>query len=70
MDAVTYKIMVYCVIQIEGKNFSTGKVYSKDKRLNILLILYFSGIVISFFLPILSLVIYSILARNIDHARP
>lgn len=58
MTALAFKIMVYCVVKNEGKNSSIGRVYSNDKRMNISLLLYFSGIVVSFFLPIISLVIY------------
>ncbi|MDX1365183.1 MAG: TMEM175 family protein [Arenibacter latericius] len=58
MAAIAFKIMVYCVIKNEGKESNIGKVYNKDKRMNISLFLYLAGIVISFFLPILSLVIY------------
>ncbi|NGX83498.1 TMEM175 family protein [Aequorivita sp. KMM 9714] len=58
MAAVAFKIMVYCVILSEGKNSNIGKVYSKDKRMNLSLLLYFSGVVFSFFIPIISLMIY------------
>ncbi len=62
MAALAFKVVVNCVIKSEGKDSNLGKIYSNDKRLNISLLLYFSGIVISFFLPILSLVIYFVLA--------
>ncbi|HLW30952.1 MAG TPA: TMEM175 family protein [Aequorivita sp.] len=58
MAAVAFKILVYCVIKNEGKSSNIGKVYSKDKRMDFSLILYFAGVVISFFSPIISLVIY------------
>jgi len=58
MAAVAFKIMVYSVIQNEGKNSNIGKVYSNDKRMNLSLLLYFTGIVVSFFFPIISLLIY------------
>lgn len=58
MAAVAFKIMVYCVILSEGKNSNIGKVYSKDKRMNLSLLLYFTGVVFSFFFPIISLMIY------------
>jgi len=58
MAAIAFKILVFCVIQNEGKDSRIGLVYSKDKRMNLSLILYFAGILISFFLPIISLVIY------------
>ena len=62
MAAVAFKIMVFCVIQNEGKNSSVGKVYSKDKRMNLSLLLYFTGVVVSFFFPMISLAIYSAVA--------
>lgn len=58
MAAVAFKIMVHSVIQNEGENSNVGKVYSNDKRMNISLLLYFTGVVISFLLPIISLLIY------------
>src|SRR5690554_1630944 len=58
MAAVAFKILVYCVIKNEGKSSNIGKVYSKDKKMDFSLILYFAGVVISFFSPIISLVIY------------
>lgn len=58
MAALAFKIMVHFVIQNEGKNSSVGKVYSNDRRLNISLLLYLVGIILSFFQPIISLVIY------------
>jgi uncharacterized membrane protein len=58
MAAVAFKILVNCVIKNEGKDSRIGKVYSTDKRMNLSLLLYFSGVVISFFFPIVSLIIY------------
>ena len=58
MAAVAFKIMVHCVIQSEGKDSNIGKVYSKDKRMNLSLLLYFTGVVVSFFFPVISLLIY------------
>ncbi|MBJ7883133.1 hypothetical protein JEM65_21150, partial [Gelidibacter salicanalis] len=58
MAAVAFKILVHCVIQNEGKESNVGKVYSTDKRMNLSLLLYFSGVVMSFFFPIISLAIY------------
>lgn len=59
MAAVAFKILVYCVIKSDGKDSNIGKVYSKDKRMNLSLLLYFVGVVTSFFFPIASLIIYS-----------
>lgn len=58
MAAIAFKILVSCVIKNEGKDSSVGKVYSTDKRMNLSLFLYLAGIVVSFFLPIISLGIY------------
>lgn len=58
MAAIAFKILVHCVIQNEGKESNIGKVYSTDKRMNRSLLLYFSGVVMSFFFPIVSLAIY------------
>lgn len=58
MAAVAFKILVYFVIQNEGKDSNIGKVYSKDKKMNLSLVLYFLGVITSFFFPIGSLFIY------------
>lgn len=58
MAAVAFKILVHCVIQNEGKDSNVGKVYSTDKRMNLSLLFYLGGVVTSFFLPIISLIIY------------
>ena len=58
MAALAFKIMIYFVIKNEGKTSSVGRVYSNDKRLNFSLLLYLVGIGITFFQPIISLVIY------------
>lgn len=55
MAAVAFKILVYFVIQNEGKDSNIGKVYSKDKKMNLSLVLYFLGVITSFFFPIGSL---------------
>ncbi|SHF44815.1 Uncharacterized membrane protein [Salegentibacter echinorum] len=62
MAAVAFKIMVYCVIMNEGKDSHIGRVYSSDKRMNLSLFLYFAGVVISFFFPVISLIIYLVVA--------
>lgn len=58
LAAVAFKILVVCVIKSEGKDSNIGKVYSTDKRMNLSLFIYFTGVVVSFFFPIVSLVIY------------
>ncbi|WP_323027620.1 TMEM175 family protein [Gelidibacter japonicus] len=58
MAALAFKILVYCVIRNEGNESNIGKVYSKDKKLNLSPLLYLIGVVSSFFLPIVSLTIY------------
>lgn len=62
MAAIAFKILVYCVIKNEGKESNVGKVYKKDKRMNLSLFLYFAGVVISFFFPIVSLIVYLVVA--------
>lgn len=62
MAALAFKILVVFVIKNEGKASNVGKVYSKDKRLNISLLLYVTGIGLSFIQPIASLVVYLIVA--------
>lgn len=58
MAALSFKILIYFVIKNEGKESHVGKVYSNDKRLNISLLLYLTGIGLSFLQSIISLVVY------------
>lgn len=58
LAAAAFKILVVCVIRNEGKDSNIAKVYSTDKRMNLSLFLYFTGVVASFFFPIFSLAIY------------
>lgn len=58
MAALSFKILVHFVIKNEGKESHVGKVYSNDKRLNISLLLYLTGIGLSFLQSIISLVVY------------
>lgn len=58
MAAVAFKIMVHCVIKNEGKESNIGRVYRTDKRMNLSLLLYLTGVIVSFFFPIVSLIIY------------
>ncbi|MGB7395987.1 MAG: TMEM175 family protein [Pricia sp.] len=62
MAVWAFKVLVYCVVKDEGKESRLGKVYSRDKKLDISLLLYLIGIVLSFFQPIISLAIYLIVA--------
>ncbi|MDO6761189.1 TMEM175 family protein [Tamlana sp. 2_MG-2023] len=62
MAAFAFKILVHFVIKNEGKQSNVGKVYSNDKRLNISLLLYLIGISIAFIQPIISLVVYLVVA--------
>lgn len=62
MAAVAFKILVICVIKNEGKDSNIGRIYSKDRRMNHSLFLYLAGAGISFFIPVLSLTIYLVVA--------
>lgn len=58
MAAVAFKVLMHFVVESEGEYSNIGKVYSTDKRMNRSIYLYLSGALISFFLPVISLVIY------------
>ena len=62
MTAVAFKTLVYVVIHAEGDESSIGKIYRKDKRMNLSLALYLLGVGISFVVPAISLVIYLVVA--------
>lgn len=58
MAAIAFRIVIFCVVQNEGQASSIGRVYSTDKRMKLSLFLYSLGMAISFFFPIISLIIY------------
>ncbi|MGV8993968.1 MAG: TMEM175 family protein [Flavobacterium sp.] len=58
MAAIAFRIVIFCVVQNEGEASSIGRVYSTDKRMNLSLFLYTLGMAVSFFFPIISLLIY------------
>ncbi|TPE42690.1 TMEM175 family protein [Pontibacter mangrovi] len=58
MAALAFKVLIYCVIKNEGKDSSLGKVYSRDTRMNVSLLLYLAGIAFTFFQPMISLAVY------------
>ena len=62
MAALAFKLLIYFVIKNEGKESSVGKIYSKDKKMNISLLLYLIGIAVSFLHPLIALIIYIVVA--------
>lgn len=58
MAAIAFRIVIFCVVQNEGQASSIGRVYSTGKRMKLSLFLYSLGMAISFFFPIISLIIY------------
>jgi uncharacterized membrane protein len=60
--ALSYKLLVYLALKNEGKDSKVGHVYNDDKKMNISLVLYLSEVGISFFQPIISVVIYVFVA--------
>ncbi|MFZ6052058.1 TMEM175 family protein [Halocola ammonii] len=59
MAALAFKILIYFIIKHEGIDSNVGKTYSQDKRLIISILLYLTGVVLSFINPIISLIIYT-----------
>lgn len=62
LAALAFKILVYCVIKIEGANSKIGIIYKSDKRVNISIALYLAGIGISYIYTLLAVFIYLIVA--------
>ncbi len=62
MAALSFKMLVYFVIKNEGKTSTLGKVYQNDRILVVSLLLYFVGIILSFFIPLVSIAIYLVVA--------
>tara|TARA_R110002073_G_scaffold279026_1_gene443012 strand:+ start:276887 stop:277462 length:576 start_codon:yes stop_codon:yes gene_type:complete len=62
MAALGFKLLVYTVIKNEGKESDIAKVYGNDKKLNLSLLFYLVGIIIAFYLPLISIITYLIVA--------
>lgn len=62
MAALSFKLLVVSIIRNEGKDSKVGKVYSKDKKVNLSLVMYLLGVIFSFILPLISLAIYLMVA--------
>jgi uncharacterized membrane protein len=62
MAAIAYKILAFFVIQNEGKDSTIGKAFGKDHKGNISILLYILGVSLSFFLPIIGVAVYVLVA--------
>lgn len=62
MAALAFEILIYCVTKHEGKNSKVAEVYKGDNKMIRSIALYFIGIVVSFFIPFLGILIYTIVA--------
>ena len=59
MAALAFEILVHFVIKNEGNESKVASVYKNDKKLKSSLFLYLIGIVISFYMPLLSILAYA-----------
>lgn len=62
MAALAFEILIHCVTIHEGQDSKVAQVYKEDKKLKRSLLLYFIGIVLSFFIPMLGILAYTIVA--------
>lgn len=62
LAGLAFKIMVRFVIGNEGVESNVGRAYRNDKRLNISLLLYLIGILVSYWQPLLSVAVYMTVA--------
>ncbi len=60
--AVAYAILMKTVLKHEGKDSKIGKAVQNTKKENLSILLYFTGIVLSFYLPKISVVVFFIVA--------
>ena len=62
MCAVAWKILTKQIIMLAGKHSTIFKVFQKDMKQNISVLLYAGGVVFAFFLPVISLIFYVVVA--------
>lgn len=62
MAAIAFKIVVNVAIKEEGESSDVGVAFSRDKKIYISMAVYFIGMVCAFCLPIVSIVLYFIVA--------
>jgi len=58
MAAIAYKILSYSVIKANGASSVLAIAYKKDYKLYLSLVLYIIGVLLSFFTPLISIVLY------------
>lgn len=60
LAAIAYRILGHYIALSEGKDSVIGKAFSKDRKGNFSILAYFLGVLISFFKPEISILIYII----------
>ena len=62
MSSVAWKIQVYFILQNEGENSKLKLAYQNDRKVNVSTIIYLSALVIAFFYPLISILLYALVA--------
>lgn len=62
MCAIAWKMLARQIILQEGNDSKVAHVYRKDKKKNISVLLYAAGIILAFFIPVISLFFYILVA--------
>jgi uncharacterized membrane protein len=62
MNAIAWKILTYFIIKNEGENSKLKQVYQNDTKGSFSVIIYLIGLILSFFYPKISLILYAIVA--------
>lgn len=62
MAALSYSILLYFILKDEGRDSLLAKAIKKHKKGNLSLMIYFAGIIFSFFYPIVSVAFYVLVA--------
>tara|TARA_R110000796_G_scaffold183498_2_gene300067 strand:+ start:170153 stop:170725 length:573 start_codon:yes stop_codon:yes gene_type:complete len=58
MAAIAYRILSYSVIKANGESSVLAIAYKKDFKGYISIVIYFIGVIVSFFLPLISILLY------------
>ena len=62
LAGISFKILMNCVAKSEGPDSDIAKVYKKDFKSNLSIVLYLLAIISSFWFPIISVILYLLVA--------
>ncbi len=62
MAAIAYRILIHFAIKSEGEDSTIGKAVGRDRKGNISVFIYLFAVLIAFFQPLVSIVLYILVA--------